>query len=175
VRQHRREQLIWLLVTVFVTCGALAERVSVGWDSAASFAGYTTYAWETGTPVQNPFVHRRITDAIDRQLVEKGFQKIDVDQNPDLIVVYWTAATETPLNSMHPGEGWRWVGMDSMTVENIAAGQLLVQIGDARTKRLLWMGTASSTVSGNIDQSIHSIDSDVAQMFRMFPPPKKRK
>jgi len=150
--------------------------VKVDWDKTITFGNYKTYAWAKGTPAQNPLWDQRITDAVDKQLATKGLQKVDADSNPDLIVVYHAAVgTDTELNTMGTGGwGWRWGGgMQTTTVDKIPTGQLSVDIGDAKTKKLLWLGSASDTLSDNPDKNQKKLNSAIEKMFKKFPPPAK--
>ena len=119
---------------------------------------------------------QRISNGIDRELSEKGFQKVDANSNPDLIVLYRTAVkSNTQINTMGTGGwGWRWGGgMTTTTVDQIPTGQLSVDIGDAKTKKLLWLGSASNTISDKPEKNEEKINKALDKMFKKFPPPVK--
>jgi len=173
--------LIFLLFALPCAVNAWGQKVSVDFDKTANFALYKTYAWTTGTPVQNPLMDQRITGGIDKQLVAKGIQKVDASANPDLIVLYHGAVgAETQLNTMNTGGyGWGYrrvgaMGMSTTTVEKIPVGQLTVDIGDAKTKKLLWMGNASDTLSDKPEKNEKKINKALDKMFKKFPPPVKQ-
>ena len=150
--------------------------VNTDWDHSANFANYKTYTWAKGTPAQNPLMDQRIVDGVDKQLAAKGFQKVDASGNPDLTVMYHAAVgKQTQLNTMNTG-GWgvRWGGTSTTTVDTIPVGQLTVDIGDAKTKKLLWMGSASDTLSDNPQGNEKKIDSALEKMFKKFPPPPEK-
>jgi hypothetical protein len=153
---------------------AWAQDVKVDWDKTATFTGFRTYAWGTGTPAKNPLMGQRIVDGINKQLVAKGLQQVDANSNPDLVVLYHAATgAETQLNTMGMGWGWRWGGSSTTTVSQIPTGQLSVDIGDAKTKKLLWLGTASDTLSDKPEKNTEKIDKALDKMFKKFPPPAK--
>ena len=162
-------------LVLFVVVGVWAD-VHTDSDPSANFANYKTYAWSKGTPAQNPLMDQRIVDGVDKQLAAKGFQKVDENSNPDLIVLYHAAlGKQTELNTMNTGGwGWRWGGTSTTTVNTIPVGQLTVDIGDAKTKKLLWMGSASDTLSDNPQAVEKKIDSVIEKMFKKFPPPPKK-
>ncbi|HMK22675.1 MAG TPA: DUF4136 domain-containing protein, partial [Terriglobales bacterium] len=92
-----------------LTLAACAPKVVIDFDKEADFAGYRTYAWETGTPVKNQLMDRRIIAAIDAQLAAKGFQKQVTD--PDLFVSYHAALNEEiyyNTSSVGVGYGPSW-------------------------------------------------------------------
>lgn len=171
------KRLSWTLILVLITCGILtAAKVNVDWDKQASFTGYKTYAWEKGTPARNPLMDQRITEAIDAELSAKGLQKVELSQTPDLVVLYHAAVNvEQQLNTTSMGGGWgaHWGGngMSTTTVEKIPVGQLVVDIGDAKTKKLLWLGKASDTLGDNPEKNTKKINEVVKKMFEKFPPP----
>jgi hypothetical protein len=118
---------------------------------------------------------QRIVDGVDKQLAAKGLQKVDINSNPDLDVLYHAATgAETQLNSMGTGWGWNWGGgSTTTTVEKIPTGQLSVDIGDGKTKKLLWLGTASGTLSDKPEKNADKIEKSLDKMFKKFPPPTK--
>jgi uncharacterized protein DUF4136 len=164
-----------VLLVLLVVSSAFAQKVTMDYDHAANFSGYKTYAWAEGTPAKNPLMAQRITEGIDKQLAAKGLQKVDANANPDLIVLYHAATgTQTEINTtgMGPGWGYRWGGgMSTTTVDKIPTGHLSVDIGDAKTKKLLWLGSASDTLSDNPEKNTKTIDKALDKMFKKFPPP----
>ena len=158
--------LVLLLFTASNALNAWGQKVIVDFDKEANFAAYKTYSWTAGTPAQNPLMDQRITDGVDKRLAAKGLQKVDAGANPDLVVLYHAAVgTETELNTMNSGGyrwGYRWgggMGMSTTTVEKIPVGQLAVDIGDAKTKKVLWMGNAGDTLSDKPEKSEKKINS----------------
>lgn len=165
-----------LVVLVLAVVVVVSASVTVDWDKTATFGNYKTYAWDKGTPAKNPLWDQRIVDAVDKQLAAKGIQKVDASANPDLLVLYHAAVgSQTEVNTMGTGGwGWRWGGgMQTTTVDKIPTGQLSVDIGNAKTKKLLWLGTASDTLSDNPDKNEKKLNSVVQKMFKKFPPPAK--
>ena len=82
---------------------------------------------------------------------------------------------EVELNTMGPvGWGWRWGGTSTTTVDRMPVGQISIDIGDAKTKKLLWLGTASGTLSNDSDKNIKKLNSALDKMFKKFPPPAKK-
>ena len=155
-----------------------AQKVTVDFDKAANFAVYKSYAWAKGTPARNPLMDQRITDGVDKRLGSKGLQKVDASANTDLIVLYHAAVgTETQMYTVNTGGGYGWgyrwgggMNTSTTTVEKIPVGQLTVDIGDANTKKLLWMGNASDTLSDKPEKNEKKINKALDKMFKKFPP-----
>lgn len=152
-----------------------AQKVTVDSDKSTNFSNYKTYAWGQGTPASNPLMAQRITDGTDQQMASKGFQKVEPGANPDLIVLYHAAVSvETQLNTYGTG-GYGWGamwggGMSTTSVQKIPTGELVVDIGDAKTKKLLWLGKATDTLSDKPEKNEKKINSALSKMFEKFPP-----
>ena len=86
---------------------ASAQKVDVDYDKAVDFSKARTYAWQTGQPVSNPLLHKRIISAIDRQLAAKGWTKVEA--SPSAVLVYQAAVDEQKELSAW-GSGPRWSG-----------------------------------------------------------------
>ena len=177
----KRFAVLVSLLCFAAVVSALGQKVSVDFDKEANFASFKTYTWAKGTPAPNPLMDQRIIDGIDKQLAAKGLQKLEASANPDLVVLYHGAVgTETQLNTMNTGGygwGYRWgggMGTSTTTVEKIPVGHLTVDIGDAKTKKLLWMGSASDTLSDKPEKNEKKINSALEKMFKKFPPPVKK-
>ena len=63
--------------------------------------------------------------------------------------------------------------MATTTVEKIPVGRLVVDIGDAKTKKLLWLGDASDTLSDKPEKNEQKLNKALEKMFKKFPPPSK--
>jgi len=149
---------------------ALAQKVSVDFDKTADFSRYKTYAWVTGTPAENPLVHQRIVLGIEAQLAAKGLRK--AERNPDVVISYHAATdTQVSINTFGGGPlgGWRW-GTGSATVDKVPVGQLIVDIGDTHSRKFVWRGTASGTVSSKPEKNEKALNSALTKMFQNFPP-----
>lgn len=167
-----------LVLFLLLTAGqSFAQKVSVDFDKAIDFSKYKTYAFEAGTPTPVSLTNQRIEKAIEAQLAAKGLTR--VESNADLTVVFHCAVTEqTQLNTRSLdgwgwGRGWRrWGGGGTAItqVERIPVGTLIVDIGDLSTKKYIWRGTATKTISSNPDKNAKAIDPAVKKMFEKFPP-----
>ena len=61
------------------------------------------------------------------------------------------------------------------TVDKIPTGQVTIDIGDAKTKKLAWMGTARDTLTNNPQKDEKNLNKALDKMFKKFPPPKAKK
>ena len=157
---------------------ASAQKVTVDWDKSTNFSAFKTYVYALGTPVPNQLMDQRIVSGIEQQLTLKGLQKVDVTANPDLIVSYQAAVgSQTQVNTTGTGGygwGYRWGGgMSTTTVSQIPTGMLAVNIGDAKTHKLLWLGDARDTLSEKPEKNEKKINKALEKMFKKYPPPAK--
>jgi hypothetical protein len=50
-------------------------------------------------------------------------------------------------------------------------GMLAVNIGDAKTHKLLWLGSETDTLSDNPDQNTKKLNKALEKIFKKYPPP----
>ena len=150
-----------------MSAAASAQKVSVDYDKEVNFSSIKSYAWEPVASTVSPLVEKRILNAIDRQLASKGWTK--TDSAPTAIITFH-AGVEVQQMWNGWGSGPRWSGFGTITAEQIRTGQLLVDINDATTGRLIWRGFASDTISDNIEKNEKRLNEAVAKMFKQFPP-----
>jgi hypothetical protein len=171
---------------VFVGAAAFAQDVKTDYDKSANFAAIKTFDVKIGTSWNNQISEKRITDEITQTLVEKGWQKVDT--NPDAVVLLHGATEKQKnLNTFYSGMGgygaygYRgWGGMGGMgsattTVSEYLVGTLVVDIFDAKSKALLFRGTASDEISDKPEKNIKKVEKASNKMFKDFPPGSKEK
>lgn len=169
-----------LFLGLLLPLAALAQKTNVDWDRQADFSKFHTYAWEKSPNPAHGLWDQRIVNAVDQQLMAKGFTQVATD--PDVWVVY--------SNSIHdqkqvvgtgygfgPGWGWGWGwGPSPMTYQTYVTkhGTLVVEIADARNKQLLWRGSVTDTISDNSNKNIKTLDKAVSKLFQGYPPKEKK-
>jgi hypothetical protein len=161
---------------LFTGTAAQAQNVTYDYDRSAPFAAYRTYAWVPGTDVPDPLVHKRIVAAIDSELAAKGLRKVDATTHPDVVVAYH-ATFDTNLQITGFGSGWggyRFAGTRSGTAraEEILVGTLIVDVVDARSRSIVWRGTATKDVNLKADPEKRdkNIARAAAKLFKHYPP-----
>lgn len=170
---------------VFAGTAAFAQDVKTDYDHNANFAAIKTFAVKIGTSWNNQISEKRITDEIAQTLVEKGWTKTDA--NPDaLVLLHGATEKQKNLNTFYSGmggygaygyRGWGGMGMGSATttVSEYLVGTLVVDIFDAKTKALLFRGTASDEISDKPEKNIKKVEKASNKMFKDFPPGSKEK
>lgn len=154
-----------------VAASAGAQEVNVDFDRKADFSQCATYAWAKGQPAENPLADRRIVEAIDGALAAKGWRK--VEENPGCYVAYQASVKEQKsLEVWRPGP-WRFAGgMGSVDVKTILNGMLVVDIGDAAARQLIFRGVAKDTLSDKPEKNQKKLAKVVEKMFKTLPAAK---
>ncbi len=68
--------------------------------------------------------------------------------------------------------GWFWGGFGETTTQvvNFPVGSLVIDMYDVHTKRLIWRGVSTDSLSNNPEKNEKKLDKDVDKMFDHFPP-----
>jgi hypothetical protein len=91
---------------------------------------------------------------------------MDMTRNHQTIDTYYDAF----------GGGWLWgggFGDATTSFDTYKVGTLVIDMFDAHTKKLIWRGSASDTLSDKSDKNIKNLDKGVQKMFDHFPPGRK--
>jgi hypothetical protein len=68
------------------------------------------------------------------------------------------------------GAGGFGDGNINITEQDYQAGTLVIAMYDAKTKQLLWRGTAEGTLSDKANKNENKLEKAVAKMFKNYPP-----
>lgn len=159
-------------IPLFAGVCVLFAAVKTDYDHQADFSKYKTYSW-IGAKGSNDLWSERIMQDVDAQLQSKGWSKLESGGDATVSAFGRTQehqTLETYYNGF--GGGWRWRGFgDAATVvENTPVGSLTVDVFDARTKHLIWRGTATDTLSGELEENAQKLQRTVEDIFTHFPP-----
>lgn len=165
-----------------VAVGALALTACASMDvrsfveRGADVTQYRTYNWAppdaqaTGDPRldNNPFFHERIQVDVEKQLNTRGFEKTAGDP-PDLLIHYHASVTQQITAN---GADQPYVSCDDCAPYVYDAGTIVVDLVDARTRRLVWRGWAKGSIDGFIDDQASMekrIDGAVERILERLP------
>jgi hypothetical protein len=175
---HMKTVLRTAVCTLFflAAMGAgFAQHVKTDFDHKANFSQYKTYSWQEIKPA-NSLWDARIKNAVDAQLTAKGWTQVDSGGDVAIVAIK-TTQTERSLQTFYNGfgGGWGWRGFGGMgeattTEQDYKEGTLVVDLYDAKTKQLIWRGSAEDTVSDKAAKNEKNLDKGVAKMFKKFPP-----
>ena len=180
----------WLLVGLLVTgCGT---TVNVDYDETTDFSALRSFSLKTvpqkatdDPRLDSALVQQRITSAIERNLLSKGF--IKKDKQADFQVVYWfdvKQEIETRGSSVHIGVGTFsrhtavgfGYGFPASDVQSYDRGVLTIDMIDSKTNKLLWRGSSGRRLydGSTPEESKKIINEIVAEIIELFPPQKKK-
>ena len=171
--------------TIFASVGivllsataSFALQVKTDYDRSTDFNQYKTYSWEkVQTP--DPLWVDRIKEAVNAALTAKGLTPVESGGDVAVLGIEMTQNQRT-LNTFYDnfGGGWRWgggFGNATTTVDNYKVGTLVVDLFDANSKKVIWRGSSSDTLSDKSDKNIKNLDKGVQKMFDHYPPGAKK-
>ncbi len=172
----RKNCLLVLAISVSATC--LFAKTVADYDHMVNFAKYHTYSWIT-VNVQEPLWNDRVTRAVDNQLTAKGWSRVASGGDAS-ISAFGSTHTEQTLETWYGGgfgggwyhRGW-WIGggpgIATTTVERTPVGTLHIDIFDSQSKKIIWHGVCTDTLSGKPDKDEKKLEKDVADVFKKFP------
>lgn len=175
-------KLSMTLLAVITLNSCVTVRVASDYDSEANFDQYKTFAfYKTGIDKAeiNDIDKRRILKAIERELIEKGFQK---SSNPDMLVSIFTKSRERVNVWNDPwigGWGWGWGGFGWggfgwgpgwNNVSRSNESTLYIDLIDAGKKELVWQGKGSGYLTQKRDKKVERINEFVNEIMVEYPP-----
>lgn len=165
---------VGIVVLAAFCCIGAAQEVHSDHDKSANFERYHTYYWAK-VQTSNPLWQQRIQDAVDKDLQSKGWQRSEGSGDIALTAV-GSARDQQEYRTFYNGlGGWRWGGFGSeatTTVEDYKVGTLVLDMYDTQSKRLVWRGTASDSLSDKPEKNEKKLEKSVDKLFEHFPPKK---
>jgi hypothetical protein len=159
---------------------ALGQKVQTDFDHQANFSQYKTYSWQEIKPA-NSLWDSRIKNSVDAQLTAKGWAQVDSGGDVTIVAIK-TSKNQRTLQTFYDGMGggWGWrrfggggFGESTTTEQDYKEGTLVVDLYDAKSKQLIWRGSAEDTLSDNAGKNGKNLDKGVVKMFKAFPPRSK--
>lgn len=159
------------------------DKITVSYAKDFNFAQFKTYQWAEHGAVAHPMLAADVVGAIDQELQARGLQK--VTSNPDLIIqIYGSLDTDMTMYSNDPiyagtggippfdpsMNGPAFIGFYGNTSVTVHKGQLVVDLVDARAKKLVWRGIASESVSSHDPEKlVNEVNGAISKMFKQYP------
>lgn len=160
---------------IFLAGIASAQQVKTDYDRNANFSQYKTYSWGK-VKTRDALDVDRIRNAVNAVLQTKGWTQVDSGGDVSVMAMEITHDQQT-LNTFYDGfgGGWGWRGFGDLgeattSTYTYEVGTLVIDLFDSRTKKLLWRGSSTDTLSNNSNKNIKNLNKGVQKMFRHFPP-----
>jgi Domain of unknown function (DUF4136) len=154
---------------------AWAQKVETDYDHTFNFSQLHTFVVKFGSVWNNPLQQERAKEDIVRELTAKGWTQAADDASADaVVVIHGATQQQKSLDTWYSGGGWGWgPGMTTTTVNTVNVGTMVVDLFDAKTKKLVYRGTASDDISDKPEKNAKKIDKAVEKIFKDFPPKAK--
>ncbi len=163
-------------------------RTEHDFDPAADFGSYVTFAWISPDPLilpepgrgnsiyVSPLEDARIRRAVDAELTRRGYRRMEVAEEADLVVSFTVGreqkvrADSTPTGSVYGGRyGYGgWYAGSTVRVYTYTEGTLALEFYDRRQRQAVWVGWASKRMSSS-DDSAEVIQRAVSLILQEFP------
>ncbi|MFQ5585147.1 MAG: DUF4136 domain-containing protein [Calditrichia bacterium] len=174
--------LIAAMVLIAIGCSSVS--VNYDYDPATDFSKFKTYSIYNGqiegdALSANPLIRKRFISSLENVLGEKGFKRVESEDEADFLVVIHAGVKERMQITNWGGYGWYgpgWGGYGGHTdVNYYDEANLVVDIVDLSRKELAWRGVATGVVEGpsNAERMQKRADDVIARVLRNFPPTKK--
>ena len=183
------QAVLLAIVLIGTSVAAVAADVRTDYDHSVNFSQYSTYSWGK-VQTTNPFFASRIQGAIDQKLQAKGWKLV---ASGGAVTVFATdnIHNQQEVQTMYDGWGagwgygwgwghWGWSGgwagpgwgggASTTTTTDKPISNLVVDLFEGSSKRLLWRRLATEDLSSNADKNTKNVDNDINDMFKNFPP-----
>lgn len=176
-----------LLLVASLFALACATDGRFDYDAAVDFSAYKTFAVISPTEgegelplptqdvVQSQLVERRARQAIERGLTEKGLAAT-AESEADLIVAFTVGSRRASRPESVPDGigphwpyGWWYDHWDRAYTRIYTEGLLIVDLIDAKTRRLVWRGWTTDPVSASTDID-RKVKHAVGTVLAGYPP-----
>jgi hypothetical protein len=173
------------IIAAVVAMGTLvtAQEVRTDYDHAYDFSQIHTFAVKVGTSWGNPLSEQRVVEAVTNALEKRGLTRADPASADSMVVVHGASQTKKSLDTFYSGGwgGYGWGGFggapgtSTTTVNEYKVGTLVVDIFDAKSKKLVFRGVGQDEVSDKPEKNTKKVDKATEKMFKNFPPHEKEK
>jgi len=179
-----------LLLAIALLFGSSAVvfggNVRMDYDHSVDFSQYHTYSWGQ-VKTSDPFYVDRIKQAVNQRLQAKGWRLVPSGGAVTIFAtdnVHNQKETQTMYDGLGGGwgggwgwGGWGWgggwgpgIGDATTTTTNQPVANLVIDMFDSTSKKLLWRCLATEDLSTNANKNTKQLDGDIAKMFKDFPP-----
>lgn len=167
-----------LLVALLALMAGCASNVVTDYDVGASYDNYQTWAFGPGEDNRYTSLDGgRVEEAVSRALEAKNLTRTDTD-SANLLVNYHIADVDRLDRSgfsygLGFGRGsFGWGISTAPPAREVREGQLIVDLVDTATDKVIWRGTSKRYLNQNQSPETRQklINEVVADMFSRYPP-----
>jgi hypothetical protein len=154
--------------------GILLADVHTDYSHSTDFSAYKTYSW-LKVDAGNSLWVDRIRHAVDAEMSARGLT-LQPSGGDVALAAMGRTREEQNYTTFYDGMGGGWFwhgfgdGVATTSVQEVPVGTLTVDMFDSRTKKLIWRGTSTQTLSEKPEKNTKKLDDAIADMFKKFPP-----
>jgi len=185
MKRYMQVALMAIVLTAS-SMAAFAADVRTDYDRTTNFSQYSTYSWGK-VQTSNPFFVSRIQQAVDKQLQTKGWKLVPTGGSVTIFAtdnIHNQQEMQTMYDNFGGGWGWGWgwggwgwgggwanpgIGTATTTTVDQPVANLVIDLFDGSSKKLLWRGLATEDLSSNAVKNTKMVDGDIHNMFKDFP------
>ena len=176
-----------VVVAASLAAGCSTLQVQSDYDPAVDFGKYRTYTFKDGTKLPYDIGQRRLESGLFTTLAAKGLKK-EAEGGDLSVFMHSRIDKRTQIDTTNygfAGPGWGWGGwgwgggygtgyggISTSEVREIPVGKVLVDLVDAKEKKLVWRGWATADIDDTPSEQ-EEYDKGFAKLFANFPPKKK--
>jgi hypothetical protein len=163
----------------------VAQDVKIDFDKTYNFTPVKTFSIKIATGWGNDLGERRVLAEFEQAITEKGWKKVDEGHADIIVLLHGATQVKHNTNTFYSGTGgygaygYRGfsggMGSATTTVSEYTVGTLVVDMFDAKTKNLVFRGTAQDELSDKADKNAKKLAKASDKMFKEFPPVVKKK
>ncbi len=173
------------IVLAVAACASI--DVSWDWNPSTDFSRLQAWAWlpqprllAADPRVDGSLLDARVRAAVEAELGARGLPRVQ-PAYADFLVAYHVALERklvaTTIDDYYGGVGYRhWSrpGYSQTYVREFEVGTLMLDVLDARSRELVWRGTAQAEIVTNAtpEQRDARVREAVHRMLERFPPPR---
>lgn len=167
-----------LLMLIAGLMSGCASNVVTDYDASASYQSYET--WAFGATDDNRYTSldgARVEDAVSRELGQKGLTRVEPDEADLLVTYHIDDVDRLDTSGFSYGFGFGrgsfgWGISTAPPVREVREGQLIVDLVDTDTDKVVWRGTSKRYLNQNQSPETRQklINEVVTEMFTRYPP-----
>ena len=174
---------ISVVLFILYIAGCSSWSVKTDYDHAADFGSLKAYRWANATEInpddelqKNPLLQKRIINAINKVMGEKGFSLSEA-KSVDFVMMVHAGIKEKMQVTDWGNRGWYdpWWGPygSQVDVSHYEEGTLVIDVVSMPGKHMIWRGLATGILRDTSpDEQEERANLIVSEILKDFPPKK---
>ncbi len=173
-----RVALITVIVLIASTAFA-ADPVDIRAKEGVDFSKYATYSWTAhdymteGNPLlEGEPLDLEIKAEADGLIARKGFERVERDASPDLMINYVGTGTDTFESegvTKEMAKGVKWIGdVNAHSMRSYREGTLVFEVVDTESGEMVWSGWVTE-LAPNVEKLRAKAGKATRRVFKHFP------